>query len=473
MMCSEVRPQSATFSGIFPIFSGLGCLNMAKRIHGLAIAFGCGYGKYCGTSLIDMYANCSGLGYGRLIFDRVRGRDVVSWNIMLKGNVQLGLIDEVMELFNGMLMNGIVPNKITLECITHLYLQNRGVLDLIHNLEYMGLASSIVSANLLDHMCEHIDDIKQAKELHMYNSVVAALIRMSSKFSYTEAAQEVFKSLNVKDLNCWNAMLTTGKQLHCTFLRNEGEMSKFVCTAFINMYGNCGDVAYAVNLFESMDRVAGNIITWTTMVSSYAHNGLVDESLKHFRELQLEGLRPNSITIASILPACAQAVTLSHGKSIYGYIVRNGLDDEDLMVPNALVDMHFKCGCLKDLQCMGMPKLHLPCLIPDHVTFIGVLNACSHAGLVNKGWKQFNSMEFRYGIIPSGEHYACMVDILRRGGHFKDARDFIVQMPLQPTTSLWGALLSACKTHGNVEMAEYAGKCLIDKEESRPISFVS
>ncbi|PIA39756.1 hypothetical protein AQUCO_02600309v1 [Aquilegia coerulea] len=623
MMRSEVKPQSATFSAIFPLFSGSCCLDMAKQIHGLAIAYGCGYDKYCGTSLIDMYANCGGLGYGRLIFDRVRGRDVVSWNIMIKGYFQLGFVDEAMELFEGMLMNGIIPNKITFEYITPLYLQSRSVLDLIQHLEYVGLASSIVSANLLDHVCEHIDDIKQANELHRYlnkkgymsdNSVVAALIRMYSKCSDTEAAQEVFNSLNAKDLDCWNAIIEchaynrhtnkalelfhsmrkagikpnilswntviagfvdigdfnsalqmysdmiwtnqnpnlrsfdiiipliqyntcsmTGKELHCTFLRNEGEMSKFVCTAFINMYGNCGDVAYAVNLFESMDSkdmvswntiisvlaknkfvneasktfyemkkagVAGNIITWTTMVSGYAHNGLVDESLNHFRKLQLEGLRPNSITIASILPACAQSATLSHGKSIHGYTVRNGLDDEDLMVTNALVDMYFKCGCLKYAEQLfsrlpqrdvvswntmiqgfavyGNAKAALALFdqmlcageIPDSVTFIGVLSACSHAGLVSEGWKQFNSMESKYGIIPSGKHYSCMVDILGRGGQFKDVRDFIVQMPLQPTASLWGALLSACKTHGNVEMAEYAANCLIELQPDNPGNYV-
>ncbi|KAF9598543.1 hypothetical protein IFM89_028075 [Coptis chinensis] len=624
MMCSDVRPQSATFVGIIPVFSDIGCFEMAKQIHGLAIVNGCNCDKFFGTVLIDMYANCGGLGYGRLIFERVKGKDVVCWNTMIKGYVQGELFNEAVELFRRMVLGGIKPNKTTFDCIMPLYLQGgKGVLELIHLLERMNLKLSAVSNTLLNQIYEHIDDVKQVKELHRYlcrdgcisdNSVAASLIQLYSKFAVIEAAEEIFSSITVKELDCWNALIACyaynkytskaldlfnsmrkagiqpnllswniviagfvnggdydsalqlftdmiwtnqnpdlrsfdiilplirsntcsmiGKELHCMYLRNEFEMCKFVSTAFINMYGNCGDVAYAVNLFESMESkdlvswnaiisglaknrcldeasktfhemrragVTGNIITWTTMISGYAQNGLVDECLKHFRELQLEGLKPNSITIVSILPACAQSATLSHGRSIHGYIIRSALDDEDLIVSNALMDMFAKCGCLQYAERVfrrlsqrdvvswntmihgfaiyGNAEAALALFdqmvaegaVPNSITFIGVLNACSHAGLVNEGWKQFNSMGSKYGITPSGKHYACIVDILGRRGHFEDVRDFIVQMPLQPTASLWGALLSACKTHGNAEMAEYAANNLIELQPENPGNYV-
>ncbi|KAL5709267.1 hypothetical protein ACHQM5_019975 [Ranunculus cassubicifolius] len=623
MMCSDVRPCSATFSGILPIFSDLGCLETAKQIHGLVIVNGCGYDKFIGNALIDVYGNCGGLGFGRIIFDRVKNKDVVCWNTMIKGCVQVGQFYGAMRLFKQMAVDGISPNSATMRCMIPLYLQSRvGVLELIDELEQMELSPSIVSTLLLD-MYEHIDDIILVKELDKYlsrsgyksnNSVAVALIRMYFKFAYVEAAQEIFNAVSVKDLDCWNAMIEcyaqnnyidkaleqfdsmrdagfepdilswksviaglvqdgdidsalhmfsdmiwlkqkndlknfdlilpliqsntrplVGKALHCLFLRNEYKMRTIVCTAFINMYGKCRDVAYAVKLFNSMKSkdlvswnaiisslakngylaeasntfhemkkmgVKGSIITWTTLILGYARNGQVDESLKHFRELQLEGLKPNAITIASILPACAQLAALYHGKSIYGYIVRSGLEDDDLIVSNALIDMFVKSGCMEYAERVfwripqrdvvswntmiqgfaingrGKDSLSLfnqmitEGVAPNYVTFIGVLNACSHAGLVDEGWKQFNCMESKYGITPSGKHYACMVDILGRAGQFEDVRDFIVQMPLQPTASLWGALLSACKTHGNLEMAEYAANHLIELQPENPGNYV-
>ncbi|KAF9601854.1 hypothetical protein IFM89_023619 [Coptis chinensis] len=570
MMCSDVRPQSATFVGIIPVFSDIGCFEMAKQIHGLAIVNGCNCDNgetdswIFGTVLIDMYANCGDWAMGELF-------------------------NEAVELFRRMVLGGIKPNETTFDCIMPLYLQGgKGVLELIHLLERMDLKLSGVSNTLLNQIYEHIDDVKQVKELHQYlcrdgcisdNSVAASLIQLYSKFAVIEAAEEIFSSITVKELDCWNALIACyaynkytskalnlfnsmrkagiqpnllswniviagfvnggdydsalqlftdmiwtnqnpdlrsfdiilplirsntcsmiGKELHCMYLRNEFEMCKFVSTAFINMYGNCGDVAYAVNIFESME--SKDLVSWNAIISGYAHNGLVDECLKHFHELQLEGLKPNSITIASILPACAQSATLSHGRSIHGYIIRSVLDDEDLIVSNALMDMFVKCGCLQYAERVfrrlsqrdvvswntmihgfaiyGNAEAALALFdqmvaegaVPNSITFIGVLNACSHAGLVNEGWKQFNSMGSKYGITPSGKHYACMVDILGRRGHFKDVRDFIVQMPLQPTASLWGALLSACKTHGNAEMAEYAANNLIELQPENPGNYV-
>ncbi|OVA17696.1 Pentatricopeptide repeat [Macleaya cordata] len=624
MMHSEVRPKSASFSAILPVFSVLRCLKQAKQIHGLAIVSGFGYDKFVGTALVDMYANFGGLGYGRFIFDRVKEKDVVCWNTMIKGYAQMELFEEAFELLNLMQINGINPNKTTWDCIIPQYLQSesstRVVLNLINQLEKVGLRLDEMP---LEQMYEHINDIQQVKELHSYlgrggyitdSGVASSLIQMYSKFAEVEAAQQIFDCIGKKKLDCWNSIIAcysnnrctdkalklfelmlnddiepdlqswntlisglidvgdfdsalemfsklkwtkqnldpttvdvllplirritcsmVGKQLHNIFLRNQYEMSRFVCTAFINMYGNCQEVAYAIKLFESMDSkdlvswnaiisslanngflneasktfhemkmagIAGNIITWTALVSGYAQHGEIDESLKHFRKLQMEGLKPNSITISSILPACAQSATLSHGKSIYGYITRSGLGFEDLFVMNALMDMFVKCGSMdyaervfrrlsqRDIiswntmiQGFGIhgkartalsyfDQMLAEGVDPDSVTFIGVLSACSHGGLVEEGWKQFNSMESKYGEIPSGKHYSCMVDLLGRAGNFEDVKNFIVQMPLQPTASLWGALLSACKTHKNVEMAEFAAGHLMELQPKNPGNYV-
>ncbi|KAK9124390.1 hypothetical protein Sjap_013992 [Stephania japonica] len=624
MMVSGVRPSSATFAGILPVFFTWGFLELVKQIHGLVVVNGCDCDRFVGTAIVDVYASCGGLGYGRLIFDRMKERDVVCWNTMIKGCAQTGLFDEVVQLLKCMRIDGVNPNRTTWECVISDCLQSgmsiHGVLEFVNQLG----RKSVVSTEILDQLCESVGKIEQVREFHqLFNCdsykgdsyLASILIRLYSKFSDVGSALEIFNSKDVKDLDCWNSMiecyarnkhpekalelfglmqkeglepslhswnsvisgfidvgdneaalemfsemkwasqnpdsvtletvipivgsitnLMIGKQLHNVFLRSEFEMSRYACTTFINMYANCGDVAHAVELFEyikdkdsaswnaiisglakngfldeaskvfsqmRMTGLPGNIITWTALVSGYAQNGQADESLKFFRELQSQGLKPNSTTVASVLPACAHSATISHGKSIHGYILRYGLGYDDLFVTNALIGMYVKCG-LMDCADGVFRRMHQSDVVswntmihglaihgqasaaltlfdemlkegiapPNGVTFIGVLNACSHAGLVDKGWKLFNSMESSYRIIPSGKHYACMVDLLGRGGYFDDVRNFIVQMPLKPTASLWGALLSACKIHGNLDMAEYAANRLIELQPDNPGNYV-
>ena len=617
MLNSQVRLSSATLAGVLPLFSDLGYLELAKQIHGLAAVTGFEYEKHVGTALVDMYSNCGGLCFGRLIFDRVKEKDVSCWNTMIKSYVQVNLSDEAINLLKFMQLDGIHLAKSTWSCFfpqsTKGKFSIHEFIKLIKCLDHAEVKPGVFPVTLLDQMCENIENVQQVKELHLFfkrsggiadSFVGSSLIRMYSKFAELEPALEIFNFLGVKELDSWNSILACyshngyankaseifdemrktriepsvlswntliagfvkvgdfeaaletfsdmkwanqkpnlesynlvlpiiesstssmmGKQLHGILLRSEGKMNRFLCTAFINMYGSCGNASYAIKLFDSMDckdlvswnsiisclmkngflsetsrifhemgvaGVKGNTITWTTLVAGYARHGLVDESLKHFRELQLKGLKPNSITIASILPACAQSATLTHGKSIHGYILRNGIISEDLFVSNALIDMYIKCGFLEYSE-QVFRRLHQKDIIswntaiqgyvihgrardaqslfyqmldegfePDHITFAGVLSACSQSGMVNEGWEHFNNMDLKYGLIPTGKHYACMVDLLGRAGLFEDAKNFIFQMSLQPTASLWGALLSACKMHRNVEMAELAASHLLE-----------
>ncbi|XP_077216650.1 pentatricopeptide repeat-containing protein At2g33680-like [Tasmannia lanceolata] len=626
MLNSEVRPCPATLAGILPVFSALRCLELAKQVHGLIIGSGFEFDKFVGSGLVDMYGNCGGLGYGRLVFDRVKSRDLACWNAMIKGYAQLELFDEAIGLLSQMHVERIFPNKTTWDCIFSQYLQRESVRDalgLINRFEHLGLGSSSIARSALLQIGEHVDDIQQVKEIHKHmrrgghisdNTVASNLIHMYSKFGDPKAAREIFDGSNVKELGIWNSMISCyannkqadkaielfdlmqtlgtkpniitwnavisgfvergdfeaalelfaemkwsnqkpemasvdvilpvlgslncvaqGKQLHNMFLRNGLEMSKYMNTALINMYGNCGCMAYAVKIFESIackDLVSwnaiisglakngfldeasktfcdmetagmrANIITWTSLISGYVQNGQVDESLMYFRRLQSDGLRPNSVTVASILPACAQLATLSHGKSVHGYIIRCGIGYNDLFVANSLMDMFVKCGCMEYAECVfrrlpqkdvvswntmiqgcathGKAETSIALFnqmldagfSPDGVTLVGVLSACSHAGLIDEGWKQFNYMNSKYGIIPTGKHYACMVDLLGRRGRFEDVRNFIIQMPLQPTASLWGALLSSCRTHGNMEMAEYAARHLMELQPENPGNYI-
>jgi len=217
--------------------------------------------------------------------------------------------------------------------------------------------------------------------------------------------------------------------------------------------------------------------------------------------MQLTVLKPNSVTYTTILPACANLAALEHGKEIHKDIIRSGLQS-DTVVDNSLVDMYAKCGCLGDARKVfdnmlgrnvvswsamiigyamhgcGKEALQLfeqmqhSGTLPNHITFLGVLSACCHAGLVYDGWQYFNSMTRNYCIAPVMEHYCCIVDLLGRAGFLDEAQDFINRMPTKPDAAIWGSLLSACRLHTNVEIGEHAAQHLLKLDPKNAANYV-
>jgi pentatricopeptide repeat protein len=217
--------------------------------------------------------------------------------------------------------------------------------------------------------------------------------------------------------------------------------------------------------------------------------------------MHLTGIKPNSVTYASILPACGNLAALGYGKEFHNDIVKSGFQS-DVFVGNGLVDMYAKCGNIEDafkvfdempsrnvvswtamivgyamhgygieaLQLFG--KMQNSGMKPNHVTFVGVLSACCNAGLVDDGRWYFDCMSRDYDITPAMKHYCCMVDLLGRAGHLDEARDFINKMPISPDAALWGSLLSACRIHNNIELGEHVAEQLFDSEPNNPAHYV-
>lgn len=230
-------------------------------------------------------------------------------------------------------------------------------------------------------------------------------------------------------------------------------------------------------------------------------NGHCNEALKSFQQMQLAGVKPTSISVVSILSACAQLTTLQPGKEIHGYVVKSGIEC-DAFVGNTLIDMYTKCGNLEDsgkvfdnmhqrtavswtamIAGYGMYGQAEKALTlfnqmleedtkPNDITFICVLSACSHAGLVKEGLQYFNVMNEKYHIAPSMKHYACIVDLLGRAGQLYEAEKIINSMPFEPNAIVWGTLLSACKIHGNTELAEQVAECLLELQPGNAGNYV-
>ncbi|XP_058077672.1 pentatricopeptide repeat-containing protein At2g22410, mitochondrial-like [Magnolia sinica] len=265
-----------------------------------------------------------------------------------------------------------------------------------------------------------------------------------------------------------------------------------------------GAIENARHVFDKMPE--RDIVAWNAMLSGYAQSGLPQAALELFQEMQIANFRPNEVTLVSALSACSQLGSLAVGKWIHAYIDRHDSIRATSTLNNSLAHMYAKCGRLdaafrvfverrpRNLESWntmltsfaihgcGSAALSLFSqmmrmgLTPDRISFVGLLMACSHGGMIDHATRCFDCMNRVYGIEPKSEHYGCMVDVLSRGGFLEEAQLLIDSMPFEPDAYVWGALLGGCLTHKNYELGLHTAKCLLElepDEESRHIALLN
>ncbi|OIS99560.1 PREDICTED: pentatricopeptide repeat-containing protein At1g31920 [Nicotiana attenuata] len=291
-----------------------------------------------------------------------------------------------------------------------------------------------------------------------------------------------------------------GKQIHGQIFKFGQDDDVFVQNSLINMYGKCGEIKESCIVFEQMDQ--RTIASWSALIAAHANLGLWSECLKLFGEMNYEGCwRAEESTLVSVISACTHLDALDFGKATHGYLARNmsGLNN---IVETSLIDMYVKCGSLDKglflfqrmanknqmsysaiisglaLHGRGEEALSIyhemlkERLDPDDVVYVGVLSACSHAGLVEQGLKCFDRMRLEHQIEPTIQHYGCMVDLLGRAGRLEEALELIKGMPMEPNDVLWRSLLSACRVHHNVELGEFAAEHLFQMNSRNASDYV-
>ncbi|KAH7576817.1 hypothetical protein JRO89_XS01G0156600 [Xanthoceras sorbifolium] len=289
--------------------------------------------------------------------------------------------------------------------------------------------------------------------------------------------------------------LQMGRRVHGQIFRHGFEVDVFVQNGLVAFYAKCGQITRARIVFDKL--VDRTIVSWTSIISGYAQNGQPMEALRIFSQMRRMNVEPDWIALVSVLRAYTDVEDLEQGKSVHGCVIKMGLElESDLLI--SLTAMYAKCGqvtiarSLFDLKKipnvilwnamisgyakngytedavelfreMISKKIKTDSITagvpPNDVTFVGLLTACNHSGLVDEAWKLFHCMK-DYGIEPRHQHYACVVDLLGRAGYLDQAYDFIMNMPIEPGVSVWGALLSACKIHRHVELGEHAAEHL-------------
>ncbi|KAM1038606.1 hypothetical protein FF1_033268 [Malus domestica] len=475
-----------------------------KQIHDHVFKTGFDSDVYVQNTLINMYAVCENMGDARKLFDEIPVLNSVAWNSILAGYVRAGDVEKAKFVYDQM------PERNTIASNSMIVLFGRtGCVNEACRLFEEMPEKDMVSWSAL---------ISCHEQNEMYEEALAKFLEMVAN------GVMVDEVVLVTVLSaCANLLaVQTGKLIHGLVVKIGTESYVNLQNAFIHMYSNCGEIMAAQKLFNAaynLDQISWNsmisgylkcglvenartlfdsmpekdIVSWSAMISGYAQQDRFSETLALFQEMQLLGIRPDETTLVSVVSACTQLAALDLGQWIHAYIRKNGLKI-NVFLGTTLINMYMKCGCVENalevfegtsekgvsswnalilgLAMNGLVEKSLETfsemkkcgVAPNEITFIGVLGACRHMGLVNEGRRHFDSMVQEHKIERNVKHYGCMVDLLGRAGMLKEAEELIESMPMMPDVATWGALLGACKKHGDHDRGERIGRKLIELE---------
>ncbi|KAK9093601.1 hypothetical protein Syun_028512 [Stephania yunnanensis] len=504
MRDTAVKPNFVTFACVLSACATEGIIEYGTQLHGLAVMYGLDSHSSVANTLLSVYSKCRCLHDARKLFDMMPQTDLVTWNGMIAGYVQNRHMDEAWDLFSELLSSNLKPDSITFSSFLpsvselaglnqckeiHCYVIRHGVcLDRF-------LESALLDIYL---KCGGIEVAEKIFSRTMTVDVVTCTTVISGYVlnGMHDNALEIFRWLigvrirptvltfaSVLPAFTGLAALKLGKELHCCILKNGHEKKCHVGSALTDMYAKCGRLDIARQVFDRL--LERDSVVWNAMITSYCQNGKPGDAIDLFRQMGLNQTEYDCVTISAVLSACANLPALRYGKEIHGFMVKGGLRS-DLFAESALIDMYGKCGHLVSARrafdlMKGKNEVSWNSMIaaygthghinealslfhemlenqilPDHVTFLAIISACSHVGLLDKGLHYFRFMTQECGIIARMEHYACMVDLLGRAGRLNDALSIIRGMPFDPDPGIWGALLGASRMHGDVEIAEIA-----------------
>lgn len=473
-----------------------------KQMHNHILKFGFGSDVYVQNTLINMYSVCDNMRDARNVFDEMPVLDSVAWNSILAGYVRVGDMEQAKCIF------GRMPERNTIASNSMIVLfGKRGCVGEAWRLFQELPQKDMVSWSAL---------ISCLEKNEMYEEALAMFVKM---FANGIMVDEVVV-VSVLSACATLSAAHTGKLIHGLVVKIGIESYVNLQNAFIHMYSSCGEIMAAHKLFNeafNLDQISWNsmisgylkcglvepaktlfdsmpekdVVSWSAMISGYAQHDRFSETLALFQEMQLCGIRPDETTLVSVISACTHLTALDLGQWIHAYIRKNSLK-VNVFLGTTLINMYMKCGCVENalevfretaekgvstwnalilgLAMNGLVEKSLEMfsemktcgVTPNEITFMGVIGACRHMGLVDEGRRHFDSMMQEHKIEPNVKHYGCMVDLLGRAGMLKEAEDLIESMPMTPDVATWGALLGACKKHGDHDRGERIGRKLIE-----------
>ncbi|KAG9451769.1 hypothetical protein H6P81_004673 [Aristolochia fimbriata] len=511
--------NSYTVVSVLEACAALSLGKLGREIHAFLLKSGRKLHIFEANALVVMYARSGQMGEAVQVFNEMDEKDKVSWNSVLSGYVQNGLYAEALRFFCDSQQKGHKPDQVSVISIA---------------------SASGRLGKVLNGMEAHAFALK-----HEFDSdlqVGNTLIDMYGKCSCVNYAERIFRKMPTKDFITWTTIIATQaqnnsylealqlfrevemegmkvdsmmigsilialsglkcishvKEIHGYVIRH-GLLDLVLQNSLLDAYSESEKVEEACRLFEGM--VTRDVVSWTSMISCLVHNGLASKALDLFRHMVQTGVESDSVTLVSVLSAVSNLSALRKGKEIHGFIIRHCFVMEG-SICSSLVDMYSSCGSVDNsykvferIECKDMvlwtsminacgmhgrgkeainlfDRVEETGLAPDHITFLALLYACSHSGLMEEGKKYLAMMRSRYNLEPWPEHYATVVDLLGRSACVDEAYEFIRNMPIAPTTVIWCALLGACRVHSNHEIGEIAAQKLLELEPGNPGNYV-
>lgn len=470
---------------------------------------------------MSMYCKLGCLVDARKVFDKMPERNSVSWAGMISGYAIQRLAPEAFGLFRLMVCRGevgvnefVLTSVLSALTVPELVVSGRQV----HCLSVKnGLLCIVSVGNAVVTMyakCGTLEDALRTFELLSDKNAItwSAMITGFSQSGDSEKALKLFSKMHfsrmapseytlVAVLNACSDLGAAGqgKQVHSYLVKLGFESQIYIMTALVDMYAKSSCILDARRGFDYLR--APDIVLWTSMIGGYVQNGENEVALSLYCKMQAEGILPNELTMTSVIKACSSLAALEQGKQVHARIIKYGLSLE-VPVGSALTTMYAKCGCLDDGDLIfrrtpgrdvvswnsmisGLSQngygyealklfedMRLEGTKPDHVTFVNVLSACSHMGLVERSWTYLTMMSDEFGLLPKLEHYACMVDVLSRAGRLVEAKDFIESVSVDHGLCLWRILLSACRNYRAYELGAYAGEKLMELGSQESSAYV-
>ncbi|MQL81675.1 hypothetical protein Taro_014144 [Colocasia esculenta] len=470
----RLLPDDFTYAFVANAAVSLRSVGVGRLLHAHSVVGGYSGDPFVGSAFTNLYFSFGHVSLAEKMFDGIARPDTVSWNTFVSGLAHNGCFLKSMKSFVKLIATGLEFDSTTLAA----------VLPAIAELQDLNFGRIV-----------HCLGVKAGLASHAF--VVTGLISMYSKCGDVTTSKLLFLGIGKPDLIAWNAMISgysvngdvgSSVGLFRKLLSSSTKVNSSTVVGLIPVFSPLNDIESAKKLFEAAQDKS--LASWNAMISGCAQNGLTEMAISLFRQMQAADVQPNPVTVTSILSACAQLGALTLGKWVHQIIDEQHFEP-NVFVSTAMIDMYAKCGSIKEarrvfdrmveknvvswnamiagygLHGLGSEALNLfsemldANIAPTGVTFLSVLYACSHAGLVEQGRKLFLSMESDYGVKPGPEHLACTVDLLGRGGQLREAFKFIEAIPTDPGAGVWGALLGACMIHKDTDLARVASERLL------------
>lgn len=466
------------------------------------------------------------------VFECMGDRDVVTWNSMISGYVNNGMVGTALGVFNEMPVKDVISWNLVIAGLVKIKMLNLAE-HLFREIATPDVASwtimikGLLSVGRIAEAREYFDGMPM-RDVQAWETMIVGYLENG----YVEIAEVLFQKMPNKDQSSWNevigglvsvGLLTDAVKFFGEMPQKHGRLFNLILLGFIRNglvreahtfvekycisdvvswtnliigYFEVGEVKSATKLFELMPN--RDTTSWNAAIFGLGENDHIEEGVNLFIKMKKEDLTQDEATFTSIFVLCSNMASLNLGMQTHALVIKAGLDDFT-SVGNAIINMYFRCGNIGsafgqfsimlchdviswnsiicglahhgngELALKMFENMRLTDVKPNEITFVGVLSACSHAGLVERGKCYFDALKNEYSVPPTAVHYTCVVDLLGRFGLIHEAMSILDQMRvdgLEVPASVWGALLGACRTHKNYEVGKIAGERILELEPS-------